>query len=253
MIEYSNFIYLDVYRTGSSHVLALFEQIRRDEPVRSFRHSSLTKGRRWGLAGGKTVFTTVRNPWDWYVSLWAYGADGKSAIRRHLAPHFSAGELAALYDRSDAVASFRRWLRLMHDADVLNQVMKEHLPQSGLAPVIGLYTYRFLRVTTRFPRMLLRHPLIRSPHGAVTYHRLLKAYDTVLRNETLDDDLVAFVESHPAGFRDDAVATIRAEASSRTNRSRRTLSSYRDYYGDSEAALVASRDRLFLDVFDYRF
>lgn len=253
MIEYSNFIYLDVYRTGSTHLIGLLEQICVDEPIRSFRHSSLTKGRRLGLAGGKTVFTTVRNPWDWYVSLWAYGADGKSAIRRHLAPHFSAGEMAAFYDRSDAAASFCRWLRLMHDPDVLNRVMNEYLPQSGLAPVIGLYTYRFLRVTTRFPRVLLRHPLIRSPQGAVTYHRLNKAYDTVFRNERLDDDLIAFVETHPAGFRDDAVQTIRAEAASRTNRSNRTLASYRDYYGDPEADLVSTRDRFFRDVFDYRF
>ena len=108
-------------------------------------------------------------------------------------------------------------------------------------------------MTTRYPRFLLRYPLICTPGGAATYHRLLKAYDTVLRNETLDDDLLAFVESNPAAFCDNAADIIRAAADQRSNTSRRTLTSYRDYYCDSDAALVAGRDQFFVDEFGYRF
>lgn len=253
MIEYDAFIYLDVYRTGSTHVIGLLDRLCVQPSVQGFRHASLTKGRRLGLAGGKTVFTTVRNPWDWYVSLWAYGTDGKSAIRKHLAPHVSARDMAALYDRSDAVASFRRWLHLMHDPAVLDRVMKEHLPQSGLSSAIGLYTYRFLRVTTRFPRLLLRRPFIGSPQGALRHHRLFRAYDTLMRNETLDDDLLALVERFPASFRPGAADVIRSEAANRANSSTRTLDSYRSYYGEEEAGLVARRDGFFRDAFGYRF
>ena len=97
MIEYGSFIYLDVYRTGSSHVLSLLPQITAEKRERIHRHAAITKGRPFGFTGGKRVFATVRNPWDWYVSLWAYGADGKSAIRRYLERHFDPAELAALY------------------------------------------------------------------------------------------------------------------------------------------------------------
>jgi hypothetical protein len=253
MIEYDNFIYLDVYRTGSTHVIGLLEQICEGRPVRAFRHSSLTKARPLGLTGGKRVFTSVRNPWDWYVSLWAYGADGKSAIRRHLARKFNRQELVALYDKTDPVASFRRWLGVVHDPAILNAAMKEHMPESGLAPVIGLYTYRFLRVTTRYPRLLLRRPFINSPAGAVSYHRMMKAYGAVLRNETLSDDLVNFVIAHPAGFRSQAADIIRAADSRPANTSGRTLPSYRAYYRDIDAALVSNRDQFFADEFGYAF
>jgi len=253
MIEYRDIIYLDVYRTGSTHTIRLLDQICVEEPVRKFRHSSLTKGRPFGLAGGKHVVTSVRNPWDWYVSLWAFGADGKSGPRRYLKAHLSADELAALYDRSNAIESFHRWLHVIHDPSVLDTVMKEHLPQSGLARVAGLYTYRFLRVTTRYPRFLLRYPFIRSPADAAPYHRLLRAYDTVLRNETLNEDLIALVERIPHAFCENAVDIIRATGRRRPNASRRTLASYRDYYSDSDAALVADRDQFFMGEFGYRF
>ncbi len=252
MIEYGSFIYLDVYRTGSTHIIGLLEKISLERPVRSFRHASLTKGHVFGLTR-KTVFTSVRNPWDWYVSLWAYGSDGKSAIRRYLAEHFKPKDLAALYDKTAAVQSFQRWLAVMHDPQLLDKIMKEHLPESGLAPVIGLYTFRYLRVTTRFPRLLLRQPFIRSPSGAQSYHRLLKAHGTVLRNETLSEDFAGFVEKHPAGFRTDAAAIIRAASTRPANASGRTLENYRAYYRDSDAALVAERDRFFVDEFGYRF
>jgi hypothetical protein len=253
VIEYNEFIYLDVYRTGSTHVFRLFDEVVNHKPVKAFRHASLTKGRPLGMTGGKTVFATVRNPWDWYVSLWAYGSDGKSAIRRHLSPHVGGEDMAALYDRDDPKASFSRWLNMMHDPAELNRVMKEHLPESGLAPVIGLYTYRFLRVTTRWPRLLLRKPFVSGPDGAVEHHARFKAYGTLMRNESLTDDLVAFAERFPGSFTPDAVKTIRAADEKPRNTSSRSLKSYRDYYSDADAALVAERDAFFVKEFGYRF
>lgn len=255
MIEYQNFIYLDVYRTGSTHIINLLDTVCEEPMVRKLRHMSLTLGRPHGLTSGKLVFATVRNPWDWYVSLWAHGAGGKSAIRRNLSAHLDQKELAALYDRNDSSASFRRWLKTMHDPVVLNKVMKEFLPQSGLAGTIGLYSYRFLRVTTRFPLTFLRRPFLTSPQAANSFLQQRKAFGLVMRNERLTDDLISFVETSKdrCRFKPGAADMIRQADSNRRNASLRNLASYRDYYDDASVQLVAERDRLFLDAFGYEF
>ncbi len=185
--------------------------------------------------------------------LWAYGADGKSAVRRYIEAHLDTAHTAALYDRSEPGPAFRRWLTVMHDPAILEKIMKEHLPQSGLAPVIGLCSYRFLRVTTYYPRLLLRRGLLRRASDVAVHLRRYGAYHEALRNENLSEDLVGFVERNPQGFRPDAVATIRRIGENRKNASSRTLGSYRDYYDDASAALVADRDCLFSEAFGYRF
>lgn len=255
MIEYESFIYLDVYRTGSTHIVSLLPKITDEKMMQTFRHAPLTKAHPTGLAGGKLVFATVRNPWDWYVSLWAYGTDGKSAVRRYLTQHLGANEVEAVYDKSQPERAFRDWLKLMHDPAVLQRVMSEYLPESGLAPILGLYTYRYLRVTTRFPRLLLRSPFIRSIDGARRHHRLLKSYSAVLRNEQLSEDLIALIEANRGRcrFADNAAETIMRMDKRPRNASGRDLPSHRDYYDDETRGLVAKRDRFFIDEFNYAF
>lgn len=255
MIEYETFIYLDVYRTGSSHIINLLPQITGERMVLTSRHGSLTKPRWHGYAGGKLVFASVRNPWDWYVSLWAYGADGKSAIRRYLKMHASAGEVAELYNKAAPEISFRKWLRLMHDPSFLNTIMQEHMPASGLAGIVGLYTYRYLRVTTRYPKFLLRKPFIGSIEGALRHHRWLKSYSLVVHNERLSEDLIALIAASTGrcSFRANAGDIIRDQDSRPRNASGRTLSSYRDYYDRETSDLVGRRDRFFTDEFGYSF
>ena len=80
MIEYEKFIYLDMYKTGSTYVVQLLNKLMPGKPVRSFRHAPLTKGRPFFWKQGKYAFATVRNPWDWYVSMWAYSIEQPNVL-----------------------------------------------------------------------------------------------------------------------------------------------------------------------------
>jgi hypothetical protein len=242
MIEYDRFIYLDVYRTGSTHVLKRLADAVGGKPLRFHRHAAVTKARPLAFIGGKFTFATVRNPWDWYVSLWAFGAAGNSAIRRYLSAHLPEAEVAALYDGSMPARSFQRWLKLMHDPAVLDRIMQEHLPQSGLAPVMGLYSYRFLRVATLYPRLLLRKRFVSSAEGHL---RRFKAYSEVVRTETLDAGLDRVLQKLRLAPGQSPPRLI--------NASPRSLPDYRDYYDTASRNLVAARDRMFGDVFGYEF
>lgn len=42
-------------------------------------HAPLREGKR-----GRVVAAAIRNPWDWYVSLWAYGCMGEGGVHGHL-------------------------------------------------------------------------------------------------------------------------------------------------------------------------
>jgi hypothetical protein len=254
MIEYDTFIYLDVYRTGSTHVLSVLKQIA-GQPLRINRHAPVTKAHPIRRTCGKFVFATVRNPWDWYVSLWAYGADGKSAIRRYLTEHLPADKVENLYDKQQPEMAFRRWLKFMHDPAMLDKVMTEYLPESGLAGVFGLYTYRFFRVTTLYPRLFLKRWRIPSIESGIRYHRRHHAYQHILRSEVLDEDLIVMIGKYRSlcHFSANAEAVVRRMSRAPRNASTRSLAGYREYYDAEARELVARRDRFFLECFGYEF
>jgi hypothetical protein len=255
MIEFENFVYLDVYRTGSKHIIKLLRESVEEREVRSWRHSSISKGGPFAAPHGKVVFTTVRNPWDWYVSLWSYGANKVEAIRRYLLEILPRTEVKRLYDTSNPESAFREWLTVMHDPALADRFMHENYPQSRLSPFMGLYTYRFLRVTTWYPYYFLRRWRIRDAQAIRPFHARRKAYESALRNERLTDDLVDFVlrNADRCRFRPNAADIIRAGDPERINASARPLTDYRQYYDEHSRLLVEARDSFFIEEFGYRF
>lgn len=255
MIEFEKYIYLDVYKTGSSHLKHLLPEITDGPMIRMRRHAPLTAGRPYTWTGGKLVFATVRNPWDWYTSLWSYACERKGAIWRFFSEALAKKELRLMFDTGDAKASFERWLRAVNDKDFMERVIRNNLPESGLAGIVGLYTFRFMRVTTPYPTLLLKNWMVGDIDAAIRYQRRFALYREILRSESLNDDLIAFVRQHRARcrFKPDAEAIIEKFARKPRNTSARILPGFQDYYTDETRALVAEKDRLFVELFGYRF
>jgi hypothetical protein len=250
MIAFETLVYLDVYKTGSSHVIALLRKVM-DEPQVAFtRHRDLHFRPR-----GKLVVATVRNPFDWYVSLWSSGTQGRSLILDYIRKGLGEAEAASLYDRADHRAAFRRWMNLIHDPARAVKFIEQRYPQSGLAPFMGLYTYRFLRVVTYNRNIFLRRWRIADEAAIAPFLDRRKAYDRILTTENLEAGLIGLIEENPGHcrFKPGARALIEAAARSRRNASERVEADYRDYYDEETRNLVARRDRLFLDRFGYRF
>ncbi|MDB5523377.1 MAG: hypothetical protein JWM58_1140 [Rhizobium sp.] len=255
MIEYEKFIYLDVYKTGSSHIKNLLPAITEGKQIRVKRHGPLTSGRPYSWTGGKLVFATVRNPWDWYVSLWSFAREGGGAMWRFFSEALPPEEVQEMYDAGNPVVSFGKWLHAVNDKDFMLRVIKNNLPESGLAGIIGLYTFRFMRVTTPYPTFLLKSWMVPSIDAAIRYQRWAHMYREVLRMESLNSDLKAFVGKYRerCDFKPDAEAMIDKYAETPRNTSIRLLPSYRDYYTEATRQLVADKDRLFIELFGYKF
>ena len=255
VIEYEKYIYLDVYKTGSAHLKHLLPEITEGEQVRLRRHAPITAARPYGWTGGKLVFVTVRNPWDWYTSLWSYACERKGAIWRFFSEALPRDELKSMFNTEDPVRSFEKWLRAVNDKDFMQRVIRNNLPESGLAGIVGLYTFRFMRVTTPYPTVFLKSWLVPSIDAAIRYERWFHMYSEVLRSESLNADLKSFVAKYRqrCRFKPDAEEIIDRLAAAPRNASTRVLPSFRDYYTDETRQLVADKDRLFLELFGYRF
>ena len=257
MIEYEKFIYLDVYKTGSTYVVSLLDRLMASKPVRSFRHAPLTRGRPFFWKQGKYAFATVRNPWDWYVSMWAYSIEQPNVLFfRDVRAVLGEEGSKALFDPEKPKESFALWLKSLSDPDFLRKVMRGHpYSRSSLNSFLGFYSYRFIRVTTPHPSLFLHRWYMWNMDRAIAHQKHAAIYDRVFKSETLTKDFSQFVLDNRdrLGFKPNAAQILERQAATPKNTSHRTLNSYRDYYTDELRDLVASRDRLLIELFGYEF
>ena len=246
MIEYEKFIYLDMYKTGSTYIDSLLKRLVEGQPVRRTRHAPITKGRPFFWKQGKYAFATVRNPWDWYVSMWAYSIKQPNVlffrdVRKVLGPEGSK----KLFDAENPKESFATWLRALADPKFLNSVMIGH-PYSKTS---------LMRVTTPHPALAMGWWNIRNMDQAIAHQKRWALYDKAFKSETLTEDFSAFVleNKDKLGFKKNARRILEKNAPVQKNTSNRTLSTYRDYYTDELRQLVATRDRLVIELFGYEF
>jgi hypothetical protein len=257
MIEYEKFIYLDVYKTGSTYIAALLRKLMKGKPVRVTRHAPVTKGRPFFWKRGKYAFATVRNPWDWYVSMWAYSIKQPNVlffrdVRKVLGPE----KAKKLFDNENPKESFATWLRALSDPEFLNEVMIGHpYSRTSLNKFLGFYSYRFMRVTTPHPVLAMGWWNIRNMDQAIKHQKRWALYDRVFKSETLTEDFSNFVleNREKLGMKPNAAKILKKNAPTPKNTSNRTLSTYRDYYTDELRDLVATRDRLVIELFGYEF
>jgi len=114
--------------------------------------------------------SSIRNPWDWYISLWAFGVEGKGGLfnrltKRNFLHSLKSGtrpppkkifnhfyELTRnvtswhdVYDKSDKVESFRKWLKLIHNP-CNSHLLGEGYGNTVISNLCGFMTYRYLKL-----------------------------------------------------------------------------------------------------------
>jgi hypothetical protein len=165
-------VYLQMLKTGSTHTTAILQRYCGGRAPRGEeKHSQLKDLRRHS---SKLIVSSVRNPWDWYVSLWAFGCTGhgrllhyfnnlpRSEIRQAV-KHFDFGsalrfplrtllgrpDWKRLYSDPGNEAHFREWLRLLLGAEGLS-IGSEGYASSPVKTAAGFMTYCFLALTTSY-------------------------------------------------------------------------------------------------------
>jgi hypothetical protein len=266
-------VYLELQKTGGTHVRRLLQ--RHVGGTVSGKHNRLPVE-----AAHKFVFGSIRNPWDWYVSLWAYGVGGRGAVRARCVSGIDFGYYHRLLPRSmgknwltpgellvsvyhDAVKPvptwqdaygdasdpdhFRAWLHLVLDSRRRFDI-GEGYGFSPLSSHAGLLTYRYLRLFTLGER-LFKDKRLRSMEGITEYDREFNIASAMIRTECLEDDFIRVLRLAGYTLADAQVAAIRRQDAGKTNASQRRPAEY--YYDAESLALVAERERFLIEKYRY--
>lgn len=270
MFANDDLIFIQLQKTGCTHIANLIHQrwpgAFSTDGVRG-KHQPLVEA-----TGGKAVLGSIRNPYSWYVSLWAYGCQQKgtlawdltasagrifrtqvkqtlrkrqtlagaaTAIGRHASK--DPGFWRRVYSDSDNVEHFREWLHAIHAADE-GKVMTEGYADWGCRMVAGFYTYRFLYLFTA-------QDAWQAAFGRQGDYAQLRAFyeangivDHFVRTECIDEDLSRAMSAITA-----ETVSFGEDKGKKTNYSKHRPTE--DYYDAVARALIRDRDRLIFETF----
>ncbi|RKZ10511.1 hypothetical protein DRQ25_02705 [Candidatus Fermentibacteria bacterium] len=258
--------YLRLQKTGSSHVLRALKMVcpgRQGE-----MHGRLPESI---LHSDRVIAASVRNPWDWYVSVWAYGCDGKGVLfdrltepRKLLGHGYRSSILTGVsnllyelcrsrriwretYSDSSSPALFRRWLQALLDPEK-SRVLGEAYCNSSLSRFSGFYTYRYCHLF----HSTVEHLYDGTIHNQETLREAEARFNIIqhmLRMEKLTDGILELLKK--AGIAIDRETTKKIMEMNRTNPSSR-LRDTSIYYDHQTTELVREREALIVEKYGYR-
>jgi hypothetical protein len=272
MYASSRILFLQLHKTGCSHITKLLRHY--DGGETRGKHSTLEE---IGEIGDRTVLTSIRNPWDWYVSLWAYGCSGKGTMflllgrspaeqateslinfKKKRNAYLLFREIGSVVSRYRGINQFRHmygdpsdkalfqeWIKL-----VLGEWGQRHLPdgykRSEARSHIGFYSYRHLKLVSPGTEFNSSDRTFTDFRPIKQFYQTRKLFDEAIKMESLESDLARVLGN--VGI---SVTPEELRQFGKTNTSER--SNYRSYYDSESSRLVAERERLIIDEFGYEF
>ncbi len=236
------FAYLELHKTGCTHIRHILDDLFDGESVGS--HNLATHE----MFTGKRVFLgSIRDPWEWYLSLWAFGCDKKGAVFSETHNSENSGKWRVLYENVKDADAFRTWLYTMNDETYLADI-GEGYGNYTISQFAGLMTYRYLRL------FCTRRGSMENIERLSTFEQI-KNYDAdhcfidhFIRNETLEADLFCWLETYGVQIS----GNIKSEILSRPRSNASPARPGAEYYYDiGSENLVARREQLIVEKFEY--
>jgi hypothetical protein len=260
-------VYLQLQKTGCTHIAKLLQKYDGGQIIG--KHNPLID---WKSHLGKEIIASIRSPWAWYVSLWAFGCARRGKVYRHLtttpesrlkqaitrrSPRdlmrstlelFRRDERAelpwdVLYSDPDNAENFRKWLLLILGEEG-KRILPEEYSQTTVKEVVGFFTYRYLQLS-------IRHDLWEEAKFKINTRRQVEevfAKDSIvkrtIRNEHLEVDLQEILFS--LGLE---VSETEMKAQGKTNAS--SHRPFASYYDQETSSLVLDRERIIVTKFGY--
>lgn len=250
-------IYLQLQKTGCSHTKKLLRSVCKGG-ITYGKHNSIYEVPKnlLGDLSTKTIIGNVRNPWDWYVSLWAFGCMSRGKLDHRLTSGFlkklrypsrlfiSSKQWKSVYSDSDNPDLFRQWLKMLYSRETRRDI-GEGFGKSKVGEFCGLMTYRYLR--------LYDYDFEKEKNNINNYEELIffdnkkNMLNMVLRTEHLEEDFKTLMLKI-----DIPLSEIQTVLNlPKTNTSKRQ--NYHNYYNEETKELVAQRDKLIIEKYNYSY
>ena len=268
MLISKDFIFFELQKTGCTHTKNILASLGDHTIIGEHNAYDTVPSESFGNFEEKIKIGNIRNPWDWYVSLWAYGCMHKGALYHLVAlrpvrytlkglrsyvktifgiapKYLPSGNWRQVYSNPDNVDNFRQWLRMVLEDEEYS--IGEGYKESAIFSEAGLLTYRYLKLFTY--------------HGAEVnkdrFYGSLEEYDReqnfmglIVKNESIHDDLMENADL--LGVKPEFLQMVLEGFTKKTNTSKRNKD-YRLYYDKESEILVREKDKLIIDKFGYTF
>lgn len=274
MVETDRLLYIDLHKTGCSHIRRILGEIVGGRVIGKHNRPRV-------MPRDRVIVGSVRNPWDWYVSLWAFGCSRQGAVYGRTTRHFTSWyyrtglmqEMGQVRWRALPVAAtvwhdvvkparawrevyedpedpnlFRRWLGLLFDRRRRFD-LGEGYAFTTLSRYAGLLTYRYVKLFSRDVSTVFAGGGPRSPDELAEFDKQSNALDAAIRTESLENDLKNALCLAGYALSEEEVQRIDDAGRRKTNRSEHRPP--RDYYDDETRELVAQRERLIIRKHGY--
>lgn len=259
-------VFVELHKTGGTHIGKWLQTLVGGEQVG--KHNRIPP-----LLWDRFVIGSIRNPWDWYVSLWAYGCAGSGSVRKQscrlvdlrycwdelphemgrkwLSPNQWARQTISdvskpiarwrnAYRDSESPEAFREWLCLLLDSRRRFDIGEGY----GFSPIstqAGLLTYRYFKLFTKLGDELYSDTSLSSSERLSDVWNERRLVSFLVRNENLEEDLLMALDTAGVALSDDQKVTLLNARNNKLNASNRRATNF--YYDQETIELVASRER----------
>ena len=195
MLDLEKLVYLDMQKTGSTRTIDFLNKSSTLQLQHFSPHQVLPQNYNRPAA---LFFTTVRNPFDLYVSSFRFGCDGPDSIRLWMEAHGVTG----LYEPTNE--AFNAWIEFISDPKNAAAIGEgfEIVSKFG----VGIMSYRHLIYSIRHPNQPMFNIGSLADFDEVYEHE--NVMQLVIRNEELDEELQKLAQERLPEYFDQELVDI---------------------------------------------
>jgi hypothetical protein len=240
MYEFENLVYLDVQKTGSTHIGRILQESLDERLIRFNKHKTVRSHH-----PDKVHILSVRDPLSQYLSLFRYGCDKKGSLYKKLQRKGRADLYVPTQD------GFENWLKVVLDPEN-RSLLGWRYSFSGCANLMGFMSFRTLSLNLPSPTFKLRRA--RTREGVLDLLSSQGMATHIIHNESLEQDLFELFRLHENKLRlRHSVEAIRVliAGKPKTNVSESASSIRKEALSADVVALIRQREWLLYEHFGY--